>query len=344
MATSTFRPAGDAAQREVLYRKKLVEIANAINSAASIHDILTDLKDKMADLVEAERVTIFALDTKNQELFSLTKTGQDVKEIRVPKTFTSIAGFTALSRKTTNIKNAYDPAELTRFHPNLRFDQRWDKATGFRTTQVLCCPILFDKYLLGVMQLINKRGAGGAFGPKDEEAAEELAKILGIAFYNQHRAARTNKPSKFGALVDKGLLSEKDVEKAITQRARQPARRGPGHRGGLQGPAGGDPGRHGAVLRLQGLRPRRAHHARGPEGPAHPRVPEEEHVRAGREAGGHAARGGGRPPRPHAPGRHQGHEPGPALRVRGGPAAATSSTTSTAATAWPPRASRKPRT
>ena len=138
-----------------------MEIANAINSAASIHDILTDLKDKMLELVEAERVTIFALDTKNQELFSLMKTGQDVKEIRVPKTFASIAGFTALSRKTTNIKNAYDPAELSRFHPNLRFDQRWDKATGFRTTQVLAAPILFDKYLLGVLQLINKRGAAG---------------------------------------------------------------------------------------------------------------------------------------------------------------------------------------
>jgi GAF domain-containing protein len=215
MATTTTRPAGDATQRELQYRKKLVEIANAINSASSIHDILTDLKDKMLELVEAERVTIFALDTRNQELFSLSKSGQDVKEIRVPKTFASIAGFTALSRKTANIKNAYDPSELTRFHPNLRFDQRWDKATGFRTTQVLCCPIVFDKYLLGVLQLINKRG-GGAFGPKDEEAAEELAKILGIAFYNQHRAARTNKPSKFGHLIDKGLVSEKEIEKAVS--------------------------------------------------------------------------------------------------------------------------------
>ena len=71
-----------------------------------------------------------------------------------------------------------------------KFDSRWDKATGFRTSQVLAAPILFEKYLLGVLQLINKRG-GGAFTPKDEEAAEELAKILGIAFYNQHRAART---------------------------------------------------------------------------------------------------------------------------------------------------------
>src|SRR5262245_49517336 len=205
----------DPAHKELSYRKRLIEIANLINSAPSIQEILVDIKDKILDLVDAERVTIFALDTKNQELFSLFKAGQEVKEIRVPKTFGSIAGFTALSRKTANIKNAYDPAELTRLHPNLRFDSRWDRASGFRTGQVLATPILFDKYLLGVLQLINKRGAGG-FSNKDEEAAEELAKILGIAFYNQHRAARSNKPSKFGALVDKGLVSEKDVENAVS--------------------------------------------------------------------------------------------------------------------------------
>src|SRR6187455_3159941 len=210
MATRTV----DTTQRELGYRKRLIEIANAINSAGSIQDILVDIKDKMADLVESERVTIFALDTKNQELFSLVKAGQEVKEIRVPKTFGSIAGFTALSRKTANVKNAYDPGELVRLHPNLKFDSRWDKASGFRTQQVLATAILFEKYLLGVLQLINKRG-GGTFTPKDEEAAEELSKILGIAFYNQHRAARSNKPSKYGHLVDKGLVSEKDLENAV---------------------------------------------------------------------------------------------------------------------------------
>ncbi|HWX24520.1 MAG TPA: GAF domain-containing protein, partial [Vicinamibacteria bacterium] len=185
------RTVGDATQRELSYRKKLIEIANVINSAPGIQEILVDLKDRILDLVDAERVTIFALDTKNQELFSLFKAGQEVKEIRVPKTFGSLAGFTALSRKTTNVRNAYDPAELSKLHPSLRFDARWDKASGFKTSQVLACPILFEKYLLGVLQLINKRG-GGAFTLKDEDASDELSKILGIAFYNQHRAARSN--------------------------------------------------------------------------------------------------------------------------------------------------------
>ena len=205
----------DATQRELNYRKRLIEIANQINAASSIQTILVDLRDEMVDLVSAERVTIFALDTKNQELFSLFKAGQEVREIRVAKNFGSIAGFTALSRKSANIANAYDAAELQKLHASLRFDARWDKASSFKTVQILSTPIVFDKYLLGVLQLVNKRG-GGAFSQKDVEAAEELGKILGIAFYNQHRAARTNKPSKFGALVDKGLVSEKDVEKAIS--------------------------------------------------------------------------------------------------------------------------------
>ena len=203
-----------AENKELSYRKKLIEIANAINSAGSIQDILVDLKDQILDLVEAERVTIFALDTKNQELFSLFKAGQEVKEIRVPKSFASIAGFTALSRKSANIADAYDPAELARLHPSLKFDSRWDRASGFHTSQVLATPIVFEKYLLGVLQLINKR-SGTAFTARDEEAGEELGKILGIAFYNQHRAARTNKPSKFGLLVDKGLIAEKAVEAAV---------------------------------------------------------------------------------------------------------------------------------
>src|SRR5437763_3242676 len=202
-------------ERELEYQKNLTAITNHINAAQSIPHILMTLKDKILELLDAERLTIYAVDTKNQELYSVHKVGDVPKEIRVPKSFASIAGFTALARKTINIKDAYEAAELAKFHPNLRFDQRWDKQTGFRTRAVLAVPILFEKYLLGVVQLINKRH-GVAFTAQDEDSAEEIARILGIAFYNQHRATRQSKPSKFGGLVDKGIVSEKDIEAAVS--------------------------------------------------------------------------------------------------------------------------------
>ena len=202
-------------ERELEYRKGLSNITNQINSAESISHILMTLKDKILELLDAERLTIYAIDTKNQELYSLQKIGDVPKEIRVPKSFASIAGFTGLARKTINIKDAYDAAELAKFHPNLRFDARWDKQTGFRTKAVLAVPIAFEKYLLGVVQLINKRH-GTIFTAQDEDTAEEIARILGIAFYNQHKAARQSKPSRFGVLIDKGIISEKDIESAVS--------------------------------------------------------------------------------------------------------------------------------
>src|SRR4051812_46928950 len=192
----TVQTAASSVERELEYRKKLTQITNQINSAESIPHILMTLKDKILELLDAERLTIYAIDTKNQELYSLQKIGDVPKEIRVPKSFASIAGFTALARKTINIKDAYDAAELQKFHPNLRFDQRWDKQTGFRTKAVLAVPVMFEKYLLGVVQLINKRH-GTSFTEQDEDAAEEIGRILGIAFYNQHKVQRTGKPSRF---------------------------------------------------------------------------------------------------------------------------------------------------
>jgi type II secretory ATPase GspE/PulE/Tfp pilus assembly ATPase PilB-like protein len=211
----TVQATSSSVERELEYRKKLSAITNQINAAESIPHILMTLKDRILELLDAERLTIYAVDTKNQELYSLQKVGDTPKEIRVPKSFASIAGFTALARKTINVKDAYEATELAKFHANLRFDQRWDKQTGFRTKAVLAVPILFEKYLLGVVQMINKRH-GVTFTAQDEDFAEEIARILGIAFYNQHRSTRQTKPSRLGGLVDKGVISEKDIEAAVS--------------------------------------------------------------------------------------------------------------------------------
>jgi type II secretory ATPase GspE/PulE/Tfp pilus assembly ATPase PilB-like protein len=65
---------------------------------------------------------------------------------------------------------------------------------------------------MGVIQLINRK-TGGSFIPIDERSVMELAKILGIALYNQKRIAK-QKIGKFDYLLENHHLSTRELEKA----------------------------------------------------------------------------------------------------------------------------------
>ncbi|MBW1962600.1 MAG: GspE/PulE family protein [Deltaproteobacteria bacterium] len=111
------------------------------------------------------------------------------------------------------MKNVYDQGELAAIDPDLKFDSSWDKKTGFITRQVLVAPITFQNFLLGALQLINRKD-GTAFTEMDEQSIRELADILGIALYNQRRMARA-RPTKFDYLLKQSLLTKKELDKAI---------------------------------------------------------------------------------------------------------------------------------
>ncbi|MEW6672637.1 MAG: GspE/PulE family protein [Thermodesulfobacteriota bacterium] len=198
---------------EVEYRKKLQQICNDIYAAKNLDEILIDLKDEITSLFECERLTVYVVDGIKRELVSRFKSGDEIGEIRIPIATSSIAGNSAYKQKLVNIKNVYDNTELASIDPELKFDSSWDKKTGFRTKQVLAFPIIFKKYLLGVIQLIN-RSDGGSFTKLDEEAVQELAKILGIALYNQKRMAKA-KATKFDYLLENHILTQKELDTAI---------------------------------------------------------------------------------------------------------------------------------
>lgn len=204
---------------EVEYRTKLQEICNKINAAANLDEFLIGLKDEIALLFEAERITIYVVDRRKQELVSRFKSGDEIAEIRVPISASSIAGYSVFKQKLVTIKNAYDENELTSIDPVLKFDKSWDKKTGFKTNQVLVVPIIFKKYLLGAVQLINHI-TGTLFAKRDEESLIELAKILGIALYNQKRIARAE-TNKFSYLIANHILAQKELDKAIVEARRR---------------------------------------------------------------------------------------------------------------------------
>ncbi len=206
---------GAELQKKLEFKEKLTELIHLIHSAQDVAEIIVNARARMLDLLDAERVTIYAVDAKNQQVYSLYKEGDGIKEIRLPRNYQSLVGFVAMAGQTLNIKNAYDAAELGRYHPELRFDGSWDKKTGFKTKQVVVTPILHEKYLMGVLQLINKRHAE-VFSPEDVAGTQEVAKSIGLAFYNRRRLNAARRPNKFGHVLDTGLISEQKFEEAVS--------------------------------------------------------------------------------------------------------------------------------
>ena len=200
-------------QTEVEYRTNLQEICNKIYAALNLDEIIINLKDEIMGLFAAERMTIYYVDGVKREIVSRFKSGDEINEIRVPISPTSIAGYSVHSKQLVNISDVYNKAELHKIDPLLEFDSSWDRKTGFRTTQVLVVPIVYKTFLLGAIQLINKKG-GTVFTKAEEGYVTELAKIMGIAMYNQKRMAKT-KAGKFDHLLENHIMTQKELSTAI---------------------------------------------------------------------------------------------------------------------------------
>ncbi len=203
---------------DVEYRTKLLKIGNKINTAKDFDEILFKLREEIAEFFQAERITIFVIDGIKRELVSRVKSGSEISEIRIPVSLESIAGYTAYKKRLININNVYDTNELGAIDPNLKFDKTWDNRTGYITRQVLAAPVLFQKYLMGALQIINHKGEG-PFTKAHEQAAMELAKFIGIALYHQKMKGDPSKKmiEKFSLLLEKHILTRKELERAIAE-------------------------------------------------------------------------------------------------------------------------------
>ena len=207
----------DELRQQLEYRKRLMDKINEIHSADNLTTILIHIKDSIAAMFSAERLTIYLADAKRNLLISKVKSGSELKQIVVPISDASLAGYCAITGAIINIKNAYDQHELKMIGSNLTFDDSWDKKTGFITRQVLCVPMKFQNTLIGVIQIINKNG-NISYNDTDISYAAELAASLSIAIHNIYRLSVTTKVIRYRArynyLLDKNLVDDSLLEKA----------------------------------------------------------------------------------------------------------------------------------
>lgn len=143
---------------------------------------------KIGQILQADRTTIFLVDTEKCQLWTKISQGESEKpqEIRLPANV-GIAGHVATTGQCLNIADAYN-------HP--LFNPELDKQTGYYTRNILCMPVLSSKEkVVAVVQLTNKSG-DVAFNTEDEESFRDFAASIGIilescqSFYQAARNQR----------------------------------------------------------------------------------------------------------------------------------------------------------
>ncbi|HSQ51298.1 MAG TPA: ATPase, T2SS/T4P/T4SS family [Nitrospiraceae bacterium] len=203
-------------QQKVAFAENVKRITEQIHAASDLDHILLDLRKEILSIFDAEDLTIFAFDPEKKEIFSKVPHIDSIEEFRIPLTEQSLAGFCAKYLRPVSIADAYNIPELQGVHPSLVHDTSYDKRTGFKTKQVLTYPIVADnKYLMGVLQLLNKK-SGVRFTRKDEESVAEIAKALGIAFFNLRKVSK-KAPSKFDRLVTSNRITQNELDNAIAE-------------------------------------------------------------------------------------------------------------------------------
>ncbi|MGZ6249634.1 MAG: ATPase, T2SS/T4P/T4SS family, partial [Syntrophales bacterium] len=199
-------------EEQLRLRKALQDITNRIHSAHNTRQILVDLKDGILDLFDAHSITIYMVDKLKHEIYSMFLVGSQLKEIRVPVSNKSIAGYVANTGKPINVGDVYDIEELKTIDKDLAFDYRWDKKSGFRTKQVVAAPIFYEKTLKGVVQILNRK-TPGKFTEDEQGFLLEIADVLGIAINNQEMYGRRRK-TRFDYLVTRGFLKDYELDSA----------------------------------------------------------------------------------------------------------------------------------
>jgi len=172
----------EAALRREKKKLELVsEVGSALSSALDLDQLLALLMEKVTQLMEADRSTLYLLSEDGTELWSKVVQGGEVLEIRL-KVGEGIAGWVASSGEVVNIADAYND---TRFQPAV------DLRSGYRTRSCLTVPMRNSiGVTVGVLQVLNKLDVGdhaptaAGFGEDDVELLLALASQAAVAIEN----------------------------------------------------------------------------------------------------------------------------------------------------------------
>ena len=188
-------------RKQITQLSLLFEATRLLNSTLDLSELLELILKIARQEVKADRGSVFLVDNKRKELWSIVAFGLDHQEIRIPWG-KGIAGRIAETGEKINVDDAY---ELPFFEPG--FDQRFN----YRTRSLLGMPIRHHTgEVVGVIQLLNKT-TGPRFTAEDEDFLSKLSGHMAMALEN----ARLHRESLEKQRMEKELALARGIQRSL---------------------------------------------------------------------------------------------------------------------------------
>jgi len=150
----------------------LMDVSRSIMAEIDLDSLLKLIIQNVTKVMGADRSTLFLVDKKTGELWS--KVAQGASVIRLPMG-EGIVGHVAKTGETANIIDAYQDS---------RFNQEFDKKSGYRTKSILCMAIKNPRgEIIGAIQVLNKSDETH-FTLDDEDLLGAFSSLAGISLEN----------------------------------------------------------------------------------------------------------------------------------------------------------------
>lgn len=175
----------------------LNEASRTISSSLDLDHILDTLMREVRQVFEAQGGSVALLDRERGELVFRAADGPGAERVRGwrLKLGQGIAGWVAREGRPALVADASrDP----RFYPEV------DTVTGLRTQSVLCVPLCHQERVIGVVEVINKRG--GPFTQADCQLLESLAATAAVAIENARLFEESRRAYEELALTQQQLV------------------------------------------------------------------------------------------------------------------------------------------
>jgi type II secretory ATPase GspE/PulE/Tfp pilus assembly ATPase PilB-like protein len=203
---------------EALFYKHLQHVTARIHETDNIEQIMLEASQDICKLFNADRLTLYVVNEDHSAIVSKVKTGlNSSRDLKLPITPQSIAGYVAFSHMLVNLPDVYDDEALKKIHPALTFLKEVDKRSGYRTRQMLVAPILEGKTLYGVLQVINNK-SDQTFGDLEVEGVSQLCKTLATAIRHRiHEAEESVRRmvTKYDGLVSDGVMTAAELQHCL---------------------------------------------------------------------------------------------------------------------------------